>query len=797
MGDLRNIPQSFRDLKNWVVWKKEIVSGRETKVPYNARTLGKAMSNNSSTWSTFAEAYTSLLNNPELSGLGFMLSDTGIVCVDIDNHDQNLSQDELKTLLHEVLTAIPSYAEVSQSGNGYHVFAKGTLPEGRRKSKNVEMYDTWRFIAMTGDTLSGYVDVVEAQDGIDFIHAKYLGSKAGQTAPKTAIKTELDASNVTVTEVFKKAKRDALFVDLYAGDWQALNYPSQSEADMAFANKLAYYSNGNIEVMESIFRSSGLNREKFDRKQRGSTYGQLLLENACAWVSNNYDDLADDELINYDINEKPVNKVFTGENAKIEAKDDGTILISYHKDETVKSEIKSTPVIVKRSKYTDTANAEEFVNQYGDIIRFNFDNKIWHIWDGKTWVWDNKNQIKDLAESTANKMLDDAREIFDETGMKNALRVLNSAGKNNMITEAQHRENIGILNSEIDADKYLINTESGIYDLENDTLMPHDKEFYMSKITGCGVAFDTPIRWLKFLNEIFLGDHEIIDYIQKAMGYTLTASISEQKIFILHGGGNNGKSVFMDTFQRIMGDYGTGVPIDVLMAKKTRTNVETTLARIKGARLIHASENEEEDQLNEALVKQITGGEKVIARFLYGNEFEYYPEYKTWISTNHKPRIKGTDFSIWRRLILIPFKMSLTEAQADKSLTQKLTEELDQILGWIIQGYSKFKKEGLILPDSLEQEKEQYKVENDYVSLFIFERLEKKSGYKIGATVVYKEYEKWCRSTNSKVMSQIQFGREFNKHFEKSREGTGVVYLDCAIKIDAVDYTIKEFKGKA
>lgn len=764
-----NVPIELKELDNWVLWKD--VNGN--KIPINAKTLKGAKSNDPNTWTTFNQAYTMLINEPSYAGLGFMLSNN-IICIDLDNKEDEYTDKQMKDLLHEMLDAIPSYCEISVSGKGYHIFAKGKLPEGYRRKNNIEMYDDRRFIAFTGNIYGNYKHIAEAQDGIDKIHAKYLGSKVSEEVVAEVVYNKTDLS---VDEILNKARNNARFQTLFAGDWGSLGFPSQSEADASFSGMLAIYTNNDIELMDKVFRASGLYREKYEQRRGQNTYGWQLLESAILWVAENMDnDMIHGELVSIK-NEESTKTEFVAD-------------IVVEKDKSVQVHQ------ITNSKFTDTANAQMMLQTYGDIVRYNFDNKAWYIWNGMKWEWDIKDRIKQYAEHVGNEMLHQAKMTMDNQAIKNALRVLNVAGKKNMIEEIKHQDGIGLLNEECDAEMLKINTLSGVYDLDVGELQPHNKEFYFTKMINYEIDKNPPKRWLQFLHEVFMDDLELIKYVQKLVGYTLTGSIKEQAIFILYGGGNNGKSIFIDTLQEMMGDYASTVPIEVLMERKGGVNIETTVARIKGARLIHASESEHDDQINEGLIKQITGGEKVVGRFLYGNQFEYYPEYKLWLSTNNKPIIRGTDFGIWRRIIVIPFNYRIPEDKVDKDLMEKLRNEMPQILNWAIEGYKIYQKEGLELPDAIVEEKDRYKSEMDYMANFIEDRIERKDGYRAQAQTIYKEYEKWCRKTNSRILSMVAFGKEFGKHFDKARTSSGYMYIDCAIKIEETTHTIKEYEIK-
>jgi len=772
MLDINKVPQELRDMNNWILWKLVLkdengkLLEKPRKVPLNAQTLRGAMSDNKNTWNSFNTAFSQLKAHPEVTGLGFMLSDN-IACIDLDNKEEDnlLSDEDFQALLDDCLDKVPSYCEISQSGKGYHIFARGNLPRGSRRKGHVEMYDNVRFIAFTGNIYKNYAKFINAQEGLVAIHAKYLG---GEKKPReSACNQRVVETSVTVDKVLERAKSNSKFMTLYAGNWKSLGFKSQSEADSSFAALLAFYAGKNIKVMDDVFRSSGLMRDKYERTWADSTYGMILLEKANEFITDTYTEHKEDtELVSYGI--KPTIK------------------------EVTKSEVVNP--IITTAMFTDTANSAVLLETYGEDILYNFDNKVWYIWNGVTWEWDSKDKIRTYAEKVANKELEKATQEGNIGKTKNAKRMLNTCGKNNMINEArQHR---GITNVECDSDKLLINTQSGIIDLEHGKDLPADKNKYMTKATSVRADSGKPKLWLSFLNDIFNGNSELIDYIQKAVGYTLSGSIKEQVVFILFGEGNNGKSVFVDTIQKAMGDYATTVPVEVLMEKKNQGNVETTLARIKGARMVHASENGIDDKINEGLIKQITGGEKVVGRFLFGNQFEYYPEYKLWLSTNNKPRIKGTDLGIWRRMVVIPFDVIISADKVDKDLGLKLIDELPQILNWAVEGFKKYQRKGLVLPQILIDEKNKYRSEMDFMANFILDKMDRKQGYKIQASVAYSEYEKWCRSSNTRPMTCIAFGKEFGKHFERKREGTGNVYLNCRTKADDEDFTMKSFGGK-
>jgi putative DNA primase/helicase len=316
----------------------------------------------------------------------------------------------------------------------------------------------------------------------------------------------------------------------------------------------------------------------------------------------------------------------------------------------------------------------------------------------------------------------------------------------------------------------------------------------MSKIVPYQIDMaNEPKMWLQFLEQIFLGDKELIHYIQKAIGYTLTGSIREQCLFLCYGEGSNGKSVFLDVISRMMGDYSMNAQVETLLERKFGTsNYTSDLARLKGARFTTTGENNEGSKINEGLVKQLTGGEKITARFLYGKEFEFYPNFKIWLATNHKPIIRGSDNGIWRRIISIPFLYKVPEGQRDKDLVFKLEQEIPQILAWAIKGGLMWQKEGLKLPSVIEKSNKDYQNEMDIIATFIDENAELLEGETTSAKELYEEYEKWAKVSNEYVMSSTRFGREISKRFQKVRKTYGWVYLGIRLNKNSPKYVYLE-----
>jgi putative DNA primase/helicase len=378
--------------------------------------------------------------------------------------------------------------------------------------------------------------------------------------------------------------------------------------------------------------------------------------------------------------------------------------------------------------------------------------------------------------------------------LSNLKRAFSSNGKKDLLQEAQHQAGIPCINADFDKQDFLINTESGVVDLKTGELKQHNKEYLMNKIVSYEVDLQNqPIKWLQFLEQIFQGDKELMHYLQKAIGYTLTGSIREQCLFLCYGEGSNGKSVFLDVISRMMGDYAMNAQVETLLERKFGTSSYTSdLARLKGARFTTTGENNEGSKINEGLVKQLTGGERITARFLYGQEFEFYPNFKIWLATNHKPIIRGSDNGIWRRIISIPFLYKVPDHLRDKDLVYKLEQEIPQILGWAIKGCLMWQKEGLKLPSVIEKSNKDYQNEMDIIATFIDENAQLVEGEVSSAKEIYEEYEKWAKVSNEYIMSSTRFGRELAKRFQKQRKAYGWVYVGIRLNKNNPVYVYQE-----
>lgn len=744
---VENIPEELKQVDQWVCWQ-----GLD-KIPKNAKTGNNAQSNNPDTWSSFDDAVAGC-ERYGFDGLGFMFAN-GYFGVDLDHCLDNVD------FCDEFVETLQSYAEVSRSGAGIHIICKGKLPDGARRKGNVEMYSSGRYFICTGNLYNpNYTKVVDCTESIKILHNKYLPTDTPHTGMRAY--TPIDMSDQAVIDKARACKSGYLFNMLYEGNWQGA-YSSQSEADLALCNQLAFWTQKNESQMDRIFRSSGLMREKWDKKRGGQTYGAITIGKAIANTMDVY------EPKKYGDDTELAFALFKGGQVGV--------------------------VEDKKTRYdmTDTGNAHRMLDKFGGIIRYSYNRKKWYYWDGKVWRLDESGEVKKLADVVCDDVKREAFMEQDEKTQADMLKWANktasSRGKEAFVKECQHLGNVPASPDMFDSYTDYLNVQNGIVNLRNGELIPHDSKFMMSKI--CVSEYDTsgkkPKMWLSFLDDITNGDKKMQEYIQKCVGYSLSGSIREQCTYFLYGMGNNGKSTFLDTIADLLGGYASNTQPETIMMKKSESGANTDIARLKSARFVTCEEPTEGVRLNEGLVKQLTGGSKVTCRFLYGDEFEYTPEFKIWVATNHKPIIRGTDLGIWRRIKLIPFEVNIPKEKVDKSLKWKLRKEFPQILRWAVEGCLKWQREGLTEPDRVAEATQEYKNEMDLLASFMEQciTIDYTCEERIMASDLFLLYSRWAKANNEWEMSSKKFFRDISAKLpDKGRNNKGIFYT----KIKPTEY---------
>lgn len=417
---------------------------------------------------------------------------------------------------------------------------------------------------------------------------------------------------------------------------------------------------------------------------------------------------------------------------------------------------------------TDMGNGERLVRQHGQDLRYCKRWSQWLAWDQRRWAADDTDAVTRLAKETVTAMYAEVARIPDDDRRaalaKHAIKSQAAYRIRAMLSMAESELPVVTRPADFDQDPWLFNVQNGTVDLCTGELLSHQREKMITRLAP--VDYDpsaTCPLWDKFLDRIMDGNEALIGFLQRAVGYSLTGETSERCLFIEHGTGDNGKTVFLETLATLTGEYCKETPVSTLMIKRG-DSIPNDLAALKSARIVTAAESEEEQRLAESLIKHMTGGDRISARFLHAEWFDFRPQFKIWLATNHKPRIRGTDNAIWRRIRLIPFGVTIPEEEQNKDLARRLATELPGILNWAIEGCLAWQREGLSAPAEVKEATQNYRGEMDHLTAFLEDCCELDSLAQITAKAIHEAYTKWCKANGDEVMTKRAFGLRLGQH---------------------------------
>jgi putative DNA primase/helicase len=719
-----NIPNEMIANGLWCAWKLT----ENGKVPINVQNGKYARSNDKTTFAPYqvvikkmSKYYNFDDKGKNIGGLGFGIFND-FSAVDIDHCVD--SDGKLSPMAQDIIDFCQSYTEYSPSGTGIRIIFKTSTYLNKEKyyinnqKSGLEIY--------ISENTNKYVTItgnVLSPNKINEIDISYILEKY-MLRDNTVEKKKFNIEDYT----------DEKLLELWNTEAPGEN-SNENELDLALCNKLAFYLKGDAFAINEAFMASPYYQSKDPKHKK-------------KWsVRNDY------------------------------------------RDGTIKMAIQSINKLEPFNEFTltDTGNAHFFAKKFKDLIKYNVDNKCWMIWNGQHWQVDTFNNIKNYAELVIEEMKGIAKATDNEeirkAALRNVRRALQSSGKTALLKECEHLKNVPVTNADFNKDIFLFNTKSGVVDLKNKKLKPHNKDMMISKISPYEISYDEPKRWIKFLNEIFDDDKEIIHYVQKIFGYGMTGSMAERCMFMLIGDGMNGKSVLLETIRRAMGDYGTTSDINILLDKKTQAGGNLgDVARLNGMRYVVTNEAELTDKLKESAIKTMTSGnDNIVARFLYGEQFEFEPIMKIFMASNYKPTIRGQDRAIWDRIRMILFHRTFDGSAKDKTLQNKLNDEIPQIIGWMIHGAILWQEEGLEEPDKFKDAKSEYRSEMDVVRRWVEECCVIAPNFRATSLELFKNFSNYVAANKEYQLSHTMFGRNLGKKFEKRNYTGKVTYLGLKI----------------
>lgn len=543
---------------------------------------------------------------------------------------------------------------------------------------------------------------------------------------------------------------------LWAGRWQEIKglrqkpaYPSQSEADLVMASRIARCLSemgSPIEKLpaltEAVFGQCALAQR--DKWASRAGYRISTISRACAAFSN-----------------APVTSQST------------------------------TQVEVDWDLQGDVRNARYFADKWAGELAYIFDQKCWMQWDGDRWVRCSFGEEVEHAKATCQAIYSAAGQVLTrdpERGKRLAREAAQAHLAQRlkaMVELARSDPKLSVPSTRLDADNYVLGVQNGVVDLRRGTLLPNRPELWITRYAAASYVVDAQCpRWMQFLDEVFDADRETITAVQRLLGYTLTGLSTEEILVFCVGFGANGKSIFGNVVAAILGDYAKAAPSTLLAARRADDHgPRPDLAMLDGVRLVSINELPAGLQLDEQVVKQFAGREPISARHLYAGFSAYQPRFTGWVRTNHKPIIKGDDDGIWRRIVILPFRRRFSEEDRDPGLEAKLMAERDGILGWMIQGAVQYLKLGLHFSPLMNAERTQYRKESDLLGEFLDERTTPDSTARVEQGEFYLSWVHWCQQNGAHPGSKKSFTQRLAERGVATGKSNGRRYYTGVSKV--------------
>jgi putative DNA primase/helicase len=432
-----------------------------------------------------------------------------------------------------------------------------------------------------------------------------------------------------------------------------------------------------------------------------------------------------------------------------------------------------------------------FVKKYGDqVINVSGSsgrtrgNANWHIFDGTRWKPDG-DAILSRATALTDDIVASATQSGDKDAVEKAIACRSQQRIERSLLLAQADPGVRRRAADLDRDPYLLNCQNGTVDLRTGEMRPHDPKDLITK--AAAASFDAEARapkWDDFLDLACDGNGELVEYLQRAAGWSLIGDPERRAAIMLVGAGFNGKTTFLDTLGVVLGEYARTAHPSLLLRKRlaAETELDPSLVGLRGARFVVMSETDAKGQLSPAKLKQLTGGGSVSARGLYQNPIEFRPVFKLWVDTNVLPDVSETDKATRDRIVVVPFTVNLEATLAAlgrrerKNFAAELREEAEGILAWAVRGCLSYQRHGLPKPAAVEAATKAYWKDQDRVGQFLEERCAPEPGVRTMPSELYNPYRDWTLRRGEKPLNNSHFNAKLSEKGFERRTYNGQVY---------------------